>query len=70
MRLYGDSEVCRLIYCRYFEANEKAFLNSFLRPGDLFVDRQLSPECLRNQYPNFNLIATKDPEFINTRLQI
>jgi FkbM family methyltransferase len=38
MRLYGDSELCRLIYCRYFEATERAFLNSFLRPGDVFVD--------------------------------
>jgi FkbM family methyltransferase len=38
MRLYGDSELCRLIYCRHFEATERAFLNHFLRPGDVFVD--------------------------------
>src|SRR5262249_39728633 len=38
MRLYGDSELCRLIYCRHFEATERAFLNRFLRPGDVFVD--------------------------------
>jgi FkbM family methyltransferase len=38
MRLYGDSELCRLIYCRHFEAKERAFVNRFLRPGDVFVD--------------------------------
>jgi len=38
MRLYGDSELSRLIYCRHFEAAERAFANSFLRPGDVFVD--------------------------------
>jgi FkbM family methyltransferase len=38
IRLYGDSELCRLIYCRHFEATERAFLNHFLRPGDVFVD--------------------------------
>ena len=38
MRLYGDSELCHLIYCRHFEANEREFLNRFLRPGDVFVD--------------------------------
>lgn len=38
MRLYGDSELCRLIYCCDFEASERAFLNHFLRPGDIFVD--------------------------------
>ncbi|HJZ67478.1 MAG TPA: FkbM family methyltransferase, partial [Blastocatellia bacterium] len=38
MRLHTDSELCRLIYCRYFEAIERAFLNDFLRPGDVFVD--------------------------------
>ena len=38
MRLYGDSELSHLIYCRHFEATERAFLNSFLRPGDVFVD--------------------------------
>jgi FkbM family methyltransferase len=38
MRLYGDSELSRLIYCRSFEATERAFLNHFLRPGDVFVD--------------------------------
>src|SRR5262249_50498938 len=38
MRLYGDSELCRLIYCRNFEATERAFANHFLRSGDVFVD--------------------------------
>jgi FkbM family methyltransferase len=38
IRLYGDSELCRLIYCRYFEESERAFLNRFLRPRDIFVD--------------------------------
>jgi len=38
MRLYGDSELCHLIYCRSFEVTERAFLNHFLRPGDVFVD--------------------------------
>jgi FkbM family methyltransferase len=38
MRLYGDSELCHLIYCRFFEVTERAFLNHFLRPGDVFVD--------------------------------
>jgi FkbM family methyltransferase len=38
MRLYGDSELCRLIYCCNFEATERAFLNHFLRPGDTFID--------------------------------
>jgi FkbM family methyltransferase len=38
MRLYTDSELCRLIYCRDFEATERTFLSDFLRPGDVFVD--------------------------------
>ena len=38
IRLYGDSELCRLIYYRNFEAPERAFVNYFLRPGDVFVD--------------------------------
>jgi FkbM family methyltransferase len=38
MRLYGDSELSRLIYCRYFETTERAFLNNFPRSGDVFVD--------------------------------
>ena len=38
MRLYGDSELSRLIYCRHFEMTERAFLNNFLRAGDVFVD--------------------------------
>lgn len=38
IRLYGDSELCHLIYCRHFEAQEREFLNKFLRPGDVFVD--------------------------------
>src|ERR1700758_1939271 len=27
IRLYGDSELCRLIYCRNFEAAEREFVN-------------------------------------------
>jgi FkbM family methyltransferase len=38
MRLYGDSELCRLIYCCSFETTERSFLNHFLQPGDVFVD--------------------------------
>ena len=38
IRLYGDSELCRLIYCRNFEVAEREFVNRFLRPGDVFVD--------------------------------
>src|SRR5262249_20876384 len=38
MRLYADSELCRLIYCCNFEETERAFLNRFLRPGDIFID--------------------------------
>src|SRR6266496_451229 len=38
IRLYGDSELCRLIYCRNFEVTEREFVNRFLRPGDVFVD--------------------------------
>jgi FkbM family methyltransferase len=38
IRLYGDSELCRLIYCRNFEMGEREFVNHFLRPGDVFVD--------------------------------
>lgn len=38
MRLYADSELSRLIYCEYFEMTERAFLNNFLRVGDVFVD--------------------------------
>jgi FkbM family methyltransferase len=38
IRLYGDSELCRLIYCRNFEPTEREFVNHFLRPGDFFVD--------------------------------
>src|SRR6266699_2559349 len=38
IRLHLNSELCRLIYCRHFEATEREFLNRFLRPGDTFVD--------------------------------
>jgi FkbM family methyltransferase len=38
IRIYGDSQLCRLIYCRNFEMTERAFVNHFLRPGDVFVD--------------------------------
>ena len=38
IRLYGDSELCRLIYLGSFETAERDFVKRFLRPGDLFVD--------------------------------
>src|ERR1041384_4654307 len=38
MRLYLDSELCRLIHCRHFETTEREFLNGFLRSRDVFVD--------------------------------
>jgi FkbM family methyltransferase len=38
MKLYADSELCRLIYYRHFESVEREFLNRFLRPGDVFID--------------------------------
>jgi FkbM family methyltransferase len=38
MRLYFDSELCRLIYLDGFEAEEREFLHAFLRTGDVFVD--------------------------------
>jgi FkbM family methyltransferase len=38
IRLFGDSELCRLIYYRSFEANERDFLIRFLRSGDVFID--------------------------------
>jgi FkbM family methyltransferase len=38
MRLYYDSVLCRHIYLDDFEADERRFVNLFLRPGDIFVD--------------------------------
>src|SRR5262245_48926459 len=38
LRLYGDSQLCRLIYLSNFEAETRSFLEAFLRPGDIFVD--------------------------------
>lgn len=38
MRLYFDSDLCRLIYRGSFEYQERQFLNAFLSPGDIFVD--------------------------------
>ena len=38
MRLPLDSMLGRLIYCDDFEADERQFFNTFLRPGDVFVD--------------------------------
>lgn len=38
MRLYFDSDLCRLIYRGSFEYQERQFLNAFLSPGDVFVD--------------------------------
>ncbi len=38
MRLYRDSDLCRLIYRGRFEYSERKFLNAFLRPGDTYID--------------------------------
>jgi FkbM family methyltransferase len=38
MRLYLDSELSRLIYCRGFEYNERLLTSRLLRPGDIYVD--------------------------------
>ncbi len=38
MRLFFDSELCQRIYCGGFEEAERAFLQVFLQPGDIFVD--------------------------------
>src|SRR5437879_3937805 len=38
IRLYLDSELCRLVHCIDFESTERKFVNAFLRPGDVFVD--------------------------------
>jgi len=37
-RLYFDSDLCRMIYSGGFEENELAFVEAFLRPGDVFLD--------------------------------
>lgn len=38
MRLYLDSELSRLIYCRGFEYNERLLTLRLLRPGDVYMD--------------------------------
>jgi FkbM family methyltransferase len=38
MRLYLDSELSRLIYCRGFEYTERLVTSRLLRPGDTYVD--------------------------------
>lgn len=38
MRLYFDSKLSQLIYCEDFEWHERQFINTFLRPSDIFVD--------------------------------
>jgi FkbM family methyltransferase len=38
LRLYFDSELCRLIFHGTFETAERAFMHAFLRTGDVFVD--------------------------------
>jgi FkbM family methyltransferase len=38
MRLYFDSNLCRLIFNGGFETSEIQFLNAFLKPGDTFAD--------------------------------
>jgi FkbM family methyltransferase len=38
MRLYLDSELSRLIYCRGFEYTERLFTSRLLRSGDVYVD--------------------------------
>jgi FkbM family methyltransferase len=38
LRLYRDSEFCRMIYCGGFEREELQFTGLYLRPGDIFVD--------------------------------
>lgn len=38
MRLYADDRLSKLIYSEDFEWQERRFLKTFLRPGDVFVD--------------------------------
>jgi FkbM family methyltransferase len=38
LKLDFDSALSKLIYCYDFELLERKFINSFLRPGDIFVD--------------------------------
>lgn len=38
MQLYFDDELSWLIYAEHFEWQERQFVRSFLRPGDVFVD--------------------------------
>lgn len=36
--LYFDSELAKLIFCENYEWHERLFINSFLKPGDVFID--------------------------------
>lgn len=38
MRLWFDSQLCRVVYCEDFEREERRFLNRYLKQGDVFVD--------------------------------
>lgn len=38
MKLYFDSWLCHSIYYGEFETGEISFLNTFLKPGDVFID--------------------------------
>lgn len=38
MRLYGDSRLCEMLYFDQFEPETRSFLDTFLRPGDVFLD--------------------------------
>ncbi|MFC1580654.1 FkbM family methyltransferase [Thermodesulfobacteriota bacterium] len=38
IRLHFDSELAQAIYCSVYERTERHFLDSYLRPGDVFVD--------------------------------
>src|SRR5579871_3144648 len=38
LRVYPDSELCRLIYLGGYESIERDFVSRYLRPGDVFVD--------------------------------
>ena len=38
MRLYTDDVLSHLIYCKGHEYNERQFISSFLKPGNVFID--------------------------------
>jgi FkbM family methyltransferase len=38
IRLFADSELSKLIYIYNFEYQERRFINTFLQPGDIFID--------------------------------